>query len=206
MAHRNLAASLGHVRSSSRPGIEAWSLALGMWSLNHWTTREVPPKCFSFLHSLDFSQVLHPQNSFSSQRSSSNSSIPFSLCSLFLAYLSILMALNINSRLTTHKFLFPKQISFLTCSSHLWNSPKSVTPNIFTPGQLFPPQPFPPYPVQWKGHHLLSCAVDQLLVRNLFLIADTSHLTSRSMTSASRIDLKSISFFQLSSHTVTTLL
>ena len=25
-----------------RPGIEPMSLALGVWSLNHWTAREVP--------------------------------------------------------------------------------------------------------------------------------------------------------------------
>ena len=29
-----------------RPGTEPMPPALGVWSLNHWTTREVPPLCF----------------------------------------------------------------------------------------------------------------------------------------------------------------
>ena len=33
-----------------RPGIQPMSLALGMWSLNHWTTREVPQKSVFTIH------------------------------------------------------------------------------------------------------------------------------------------------------------
>ena len=40
---------LRHVESSSWPGIKPGPLALGAWSLSHWTTREVPVLFFVFV-------------------------------------------------------------------------------------------------------------------------------------------------------------
>lgn len=163
---------------------------------------------FSFLYLPDFSEVLHPQNSFSPQLSSFNSNIPFSFCPLFLAYLTyyngfkckLYVDNSLISISNTDLFsnLFPHIFGCFSGMSH----PTSSHLITFSPSQ-----PVPPLPLLVKkppSTQLYSWALAH--ARNLFLIAGTSHLTSRSMTSTSKIDLKSISFFQSSSHTITTLL
>ena len=40
---------LWHVGSNSLPGFEPRPLALGVWSVSHWTTRDVPETCATVL-------------------------------------------------------------------------------------------------------------------------------------------------------------
>ena len=103
---------------------------------------------FSFLYLPDFSEVLHPQNSFSPQLSSFNSNIPFSFCSLFLAYLiyssGFKCKLYVDNSLISisHTDLFSNLFPHIFGCFPGMSHPTSSHLIAFSPSQPVPPLPY----------------------------------------------------------------
>lgn len=102
---------------------------------------------FSFLYLPDFSEVLHPQNSFSPQLSSFNSNIPFSFCPLFLAYLTYYNGFKCklyvdNSLISiSHTDLFSNLFPHIFGCFSGMSQPTSSHLITFSPSQPVPPLP-----------------------------------------------------------------